>query len=272
MLLSIVLMTVDHRDNHLENLRAKLTVVISPLQYAVSWPLKTLDWMEDNLATQQALRHENQKLRGERLLLQAQVQKFIALKNENRHLRALLRSAPPSANKVLVAQLLSVSSDPFIQQLVLDKGSKQGVFQGQPVLDANGVLGQVIQVGPLTSRVLLLSDSHSAIPVQDSRNGVRAIAVGTGQQGALSLMHVPKTTPLKPGDLLVTSGLGHHFPVGFPVGTISSVQHLTGEHFATIEVIPSANMDRSRLVLLVWPGKRALKVATNELSQISSLG
>jgi rod shape-determining protein MreC len=156
----------------------------------------------------------------------------------------------------LVAQLLAVATDPFVKQVVLDKGHKDKVFVGQPVLDAYGVMGQVIQVGPLTSRVLLISDSHSGVPVQVARNGVRAIAVGDAYTGKLRLMNVQHTVDIRPGDVLITSGLGQNYPEGYPVGQVTHVSKDPGLQFVTIAVEPAAHLDRSRGVLLVWPGNR----------------
>jgi rod shape-determining protein MreC len=156
---------------------------------------------------------------------------------------------------VLIAQLLAVDTDPFVNQVVLDKGLHDGVFIGQPVLDANGVLGKVIQLGPWTSRVLLVNDNHSGVPVQITRNGIRAIAMGDSYSGKLKLVNIPQTVDVIAGDMLVTSGLGENFPAGYPVGQVLSVVKDPGMQFAAIDVQPSAHADRSRQVLLVWPNQ-----------------
>ncbi len=145
-----------------------------------------------------------------------------------------------------------------MHQVVLNKGSHDGVFIGQPVLDAAGVMGQVIQIGPYTSRVLLINDPHSGVPVQDARNGVRAIAVGDNYSGKVRLANVVQTTDIKEGDIFMTSGLGEHYPEGYPLGKVESVVKDPGLQFATITIEPSAHLDRSRQVLLIWPAKRKL--------------
>ena len=245
-------MFVDHRLDYLSGTRVILSGIVAPIQLAVDKPIEVLDWLESNVATHQVLMTDNARLRGENLLLQARIQRFIALKNENRRLRALLKSSPRAGSRVVVAKLLAVTADPYTQEMVLGKGTKDGVFVGQAVLDANGVLGQVVTVGLLTSRVMMLTDTRSAIPVEDSRNNVRGIVVGRGVSGNLSLIHIPQTADIEPGDALVTSGLGQRFPAGYPVGLVSVVERIPGERFARVHVKPSAHFNQARLVLLVW--------------------
>lgn len=256
-ILAIALMLADVHLPATAKLRQMLTVLVLPVQYAVDLPIAAAAWLHDNLSSRQQLKQENAHLRAEQLMLKARMQKLIALQKENKQLRNLLQSLPKAQEKFLVAQLLSVASEPFSQQIVLDKGFKQGVFVGQPVIDAEGLIGQVINVAPLTSRVLLLSDNQSAVPVQDTRSAVRGIVVGRGTVDALALINMPKTTAIKSGDQLVTSGLGQRFPEGFPVGIVSRVSSAPGDEFATIYVKPSAHLNRSRLVLLIWPGQVA---------------
>src|SRR5262249_27030613 len=155
--------------------------------------------------------------------------------------------------RLLVGQILDAALDPLNQEMVLDKGTDDGIFVGQPVLDAYGVMGQVIDTTAKTSRVLLISDGRSALPVQNNRNGMRAIVAGTGYANSLSLLHMPNTADVKVGDYLVTSGLGGRFPFGYPVGQIISIKKTSAERFALIEVRPAAHLDRSRMVVLVWP-------------------
>jgi rod shape-determining protein MreC len=226
-----------------------------PLQYAVSYPIEFFDRLGGALSSRDVLIKENLNLKADQLRLRAQVQRLLALELENNQLKALMSSSVEVQGKVLIAQLLAVATDPFVNQVVLNKGSTDNVYIGQPVLDANGVMGKVIQVSPLTSRVLLINDRHSGIPVQVARNGIRAIAVGDAFTGQLRLMHVPQTADVRSGDMLITSGLGDQFPEGYPVGQVTSVEKDPGLQFATILIEPSAHLDRSRGVLLVWPNK-----------------
>jgi rod shape-determining protein MreC len=254
--LAILLMIVDQRGSGVQQLRAALSMPLSLLQYAVSWPVQFVSKVGNEVSTHDELIRENLNLKSDELLLKAQVQRLLAIESENNQLKALLRSSAQVRGKVLIAQLLSVDTDPFVNQVVLDKGSHDGVFVGQPVLDANGVMGKIIQVGPVTSRVLLVNDTHSGVPVQNARNGIRAIVVGDSYTGKLRLLNVPQTVDIKVGDMLVTSGLGENYPAGYPVGQVIAVTRDPGFQFSEIAVQPNAHPDRSRQVLLVWPNQK----------------
>ena len=264
-LITIVIITFDHRTVYFVKLRAILSTVVAPLQYIVDWPIDFVDWLDSSFTTHQILVAENASLRVQQLLLKAQLQKLLALEKENNQLRALLTSSPHvSNNRILVAQVLAVSAAPFLHQIVLDRGSKNGVYLGQPVLDALGVMGQVVQVSYSTSRVMLLSDSRSAIPIEVSRNGIRGIVTGGGVSGRLALAHIPVTTDIQVGDKLVSSGLGLRYPIGYPVGTVVKITDNVAQSFMDIEVQPSALFDRSRLVLLIWPAQQHLTPAVRK--------
>lgn len=250
-------MVLDKRVAAIGQVRAALSMPLAPLQYIVSWPIQMVDKIRDTISTHDALVKENLDLKAEQLRLRAQVQRLLAIELENNQLKALTRSSSQIQGRVLVAQLLAVSSDPFMKQVVLDKGSRDDVYVGQPVLDADGVMGQVIQVGPLTSRVLLINDAHSGVPVQVVRTGIRAIAVGDAYSGKLRLVNVPQTADVVQGDMLITSGLGANYPEGYPVGKVTAIDKDPGLQFAMIAVEPSAHLDRSRGVLLIWPPKSA---------------
>ncbi len=248
-------MFVDHQYHYLAQARSVLTSVISPLRVMVDTPARMINWLEINIAQQHQLVGENAQLRTEQLILKAKIQQLTALREENEQLRALLRSSSKVSGKVLVAQLLAVDLAPFTRQVILNKGKRDNVFVGQAVLDAYGVMGQVIEVNRSSSRVLLISDARSAVPVQDTRTGTRSIAVGQGVSNDLQLLFVTDTADFQVGDSLETSGLGKHFPVSYPVGVISEVTHKAGERFSQVTVYPSAHLDSSRQVLLVWPNE-----------------
>jgi len=250
-ILSVVLMVIDQRQGHTQHFRRYLTVATVPIQYVVTWPIDLVDLVSSTLTSHDTLLRQNTHLRGQLLLLQGQLQTVIALQKENRQLRALLQSQPRVAGKSVIAQLLAVDVDPFVHRLILSRGKNKGVEVGQAVLDADGVMGQVIEVGPVTSQVLLITDSRSAVPVLNARTGERAVATGTGSYDHLELIHVPNTTHMKPGDVVVTSGLGQRFPAGYPIGIIERVDINPGAHFAHIWLTPAARLNRSRLVLLV---------------------
>lgn len=250
---SIVLMTVDHRQGHLESVRSVLSVAVYPLQYIVNLPVATSRWISESLVTRRMLMDDNRKLREEHLLLSSRLQRFAVVEEENRRLRELLESSVQLRERVLVAELLAVELEPFRRQIVINKGRREGAYDGQPVVDAGGIMGQIIHVGPFSSTVLLITDPSHALPVQLNRNGLRAIAVGTGRDNVLLLEHLPTNADIKRGDLVVSSGLGHRFPRGYPVGTIADIGLEPGESFARVEVTPSAHLGQSREVLLVWP-------------------
>jgi rod shape-determining protein MreC len=198
------------------------------------------------------LLEENARLRRENLVLQGRSHQMASLQAENVRLRALLNSSALLRDDVLVAELIGVSPDPMRHLLVLNKGEQDGVFVGQPLIDADGLLGQIVEVSSISSRAMLITDATHSIPVQVNRNGVRAIAEGTGVLGMLEVHHVAATTDIREGDLLVTSGLGGRFPVGYPVAVVSEVERDPGQPFARIVARPSAALDRSRHVLLVF--------------------
>jgi rod shape-determining protein MreC len=251
--LSIVLMTVDHKKNHLESVRSILSTLVYPLQYVVNLPLAATHWLSESVVTRQKLMDENTRLNEEHLKLNSRLQRFAILEEENKRLRELLESSVELRERVLVAELIEVELEPYRQQIVINKGLNQGAYDGQPIVDAGGIMGQIIHVGPFSSTVLLITDPTHALPVQINRNGLRAIAVGRGQNGVLSLQHLPTNADIREGDLIVSSGLGHRFPRGYPVGTISEIALIPGEPFAEVSVMPSAKLGSSREVLLVWP-------------------
>jgi len=246
------LLAADLHFHALREARAILETTATPVYWLAELPLRGVEWVREHVATRARLFEENERLRQENLVLQGRSQQMASLQAENVRLRALLNSSAMLRDDVLVAELIGVSPDPERHQLILNKGSDDGVFLGQPLLDADGLLGQIVEVAPGTSRVLLITDATHSIPVQDNRNGVRAIAEGTGSLSVLEIHHVSATTDIRVGDLLVTSGLGGRFPVGYPVGVVSDVERDPGQPFARVYATPSAALDRSRHVLLVF--------------------
>lgn len=255
-LASLFLMTLDHRQQHLETIRAAIAVVLYPLEYLVSLPAAAGNWAVDALATRNHLLDENRRLREQQLKLEARLQKFDALQAENIRLREMLQSSQKVGERLLVAELMAVDMDPFKRQVVLNKGARDGVFRGHPVLDAKGVMGQVTSVSAFSSVAMLITDPSHAIPVQVNRNGLRAIALGTGEADSLEVPHIPNNADIRVGDLLVTSGLGQRFPPGYPVAVISRIDIDPTRPYATVTARPTAHLERVREVLLVWPGHR----------------
>ncbi len=225
---------------------------MAPFYWAADVPVRVANWGEENFSSRTELIEENRRLKSEALMLKARAQKMAALSAGNTRLRALLNSTALVQDDILVAELIGVSPDPQRHYVILNKGRAENVYVGQPLIDADGLMGQVIEVSQRTSRVLLISDSSHALPVQINRNGVRAIAEGIGTLHTLRLRHLPATTDVRVGDLLVTSGLGDRYPVGYPVAVVSEVQFDPGQAFANVSAVPSAALNRSRHVLLVF--------------------
>lgn len=249
---SIVLMVVDHRFQHLQQIRAALAFLTYPLQLVADFPVTATRWLDEATSTREQLLAENRHLHEENLKARADLQKLASLQAENLRLRNLLDASYKVGDRVLIAELSAVDLDPYRQQVVINKGSSSGVSKGQAVLDANAVMGQVIQTTPYSSTVLLITDPSHSIPVQVLRNGLRTIAVGTGQINKLSLPYLPTNSDIRVGDELVTSGLGGKFPSGYPVATVTRVDRSPDNAFSQIAATPTAHLDRSREVLLVW--------------------
>ncbi|NOY62099.1 MAG: rod shape-determining protein MreC [Gammaproteobacteria bacterium] len=251
--LSILLMTLDHRQQHLQDVRAALSLFVYPIQYVFNIPVSAGRWFSENVMTRQELLEENASLSAQRLLLEVRLQKLDVLKIENMRLRQLLDSSIKVNEKVLIAELLAVDLEPFSRQVTLNKGRRQGVYVGQPLLDAYGIMGQTVRVGPLTSKAMLITDPSHALPVQVNRNNLRAIAVGSGSPELIELQHLPNNADIVMGDLLLTSGLGGRFPRDYPVAIVTQVVRDPGEPFAKVSAHPLAHLEDSREVLLVWP-------------------
>lgn len=248
---SIVLMSVDHRASHLESARSLLSTVLYPLQLAIHIPIRTGEWLSGQLSLRRTILAENARLREEQFVANTRIEKLEALEAENRRLRGLLGSARTLDERVLVAELISVDMDPFSRRIVLNKGVRDGVAPGQILIGSNGIMGQIIHAGPFTSNALLITDPSHALPVQIRRNGLRAVALGTGSLNLLKLSHVPNSADVQVDDRIVTSGLGNRFLSGYPVGKVVDVKRNQGRPFAEVYVEPSAMLERTREVLLV---------------------
>lgn len=246
-------MTVDHRQGHLRLVRSALSTLVYPIQVAVNIPIEMGRWMSESLVSRKVIMEENARLREEHQLLNSKLQRFVVLEEENKRLRQLLGSSIEFKERVLIAELLAVELEPFRHLIEINKGTRDGVYDGQPVVDANGIIGQVFHVGTFSSKVLLITDPSHALPVQVNRNGLRAIATGTGQHNTVLLEYLPTNADINVGDLIISSGLGRRFPRGYPVGTIATIISEPGGAFAKVSVTPSASLSQSREVLLVWP-------------------
>ena len=251
-LLALALIIVDKRYAHLVKIRQFLSVVAYPVQVAVASPFEGWHWFRDNVTTRDALRADKTQLEAELRLAQFRLQRYEALEAETQRLRALRENTAGVTDRFLIGDVMNVDLDAFRERVLVDKGAGDGVYVGQAVLDSGGVFGQVARVGQLTSEVILVSDAAHAIPVQINRNGLRTVAVGTGDTNRLKLPYLPTSADVVAGDLLVTSGLGGGFPAGYPVGTIAEVKRDPAQSLADVDVKPAAALDRSRELLFVW--------------------
>ena len=266
--ISIGLMVVDHQKDYLSFVRSTLSAVVYPLQYVVNLPFEATEWASDSLVTRKSLMEENARLKQEHLLVSSKLQRYQILEAENERLRQLLESSFRLNDKVLVAELIEVHLQSFKRQVVINKGRREGAYDGQPIVDANGIMGQIVHVGPFSSTVLLITDPNHALPVQVNRNGLRAIAVGSGQSDRLVLEHLPNNADIKVGDLIISSGLGRRFPSGYPVGQIEKITLDPAESFARVIIKPSAQLSQSREVLMVWPYEH-INSMTEDIAEVA---
>ncbi|THK42523.1 rod shape-determining protein MreC [Methylophaga sp. SB9B] len=253
---SVLLYFLDTRLDYFKPIRASLSTVVYPVQKIASMPDDIVSWFSELFQGHQQLREQIMTLEAQNLTNSVRMQKMQALESENMRLRELLGSSFRLQERVQVAELLSVDLDPFYQHVIIDKGVAFGVYDGQPVLDSLGVMGQVAEVSQFSSRVVLLTDPSHSIPVQIVRNGLRAVVTGRGLGESLQMEFLPHNADVRVGDLLVTSGLGGRFPVGYPVGSVISVDFPQGKSFAEIAVAPAARLSTSREVMLVLPGEK----------------
>jgi rod shape-determining protein MreC len=251
-LLALALIIVDKRYDHLGRIRQLLSVAAYPVQVAVASPFQGWNWFRDSVTTRDVLRADKAKLEAELRLAQFRLQRYEALEAETQRLRALRDSTESVTDRFVIGDVMNVDLDAFRERVLVDKGAGDGIYVGQAVLDSGGVFGQVARVGQLTSEVILVSDAAHAIPVQINRNGLRTIAVGTGESNRLKLPYLPTSADVIAGDLLVTSGLGGGFPAGYPVGTIAEVKRDPAQSLADVDVKPAAALDRSKELLFVW--------------------
>jgi rod shape-determining protein MreC len=250
--ISILLMYFDNRENHLDTVRKGIGAAMYPVRVVVDAPLRLWQWFGAATTTRGELQSEVSRLRSERLLTSVRLQRLTALEAENTRLRAMLDARSTVRDQVRVAEIMAVDANPYEHNLVIDVGERDGVYDGQPIVDSNGVIGQVIRTGLMTSQAVLISDTDHALPVEVNRNGLRTIAVGTGEIDQLELPFLPNNADIRVGDLLVTSGLGGTFPSGYPVAIVNVVTRIPQQQFADVTAKPAAALDQVREVMLIW--------------------
>lgn len=252
-ILAIVLMVLDRRGGWLTHARYYLSAAAYPLQLAVSSPAQAWHWTQESLTARETLEARNAALHQQNRDLSLKVMRFEALARENAELRGLRAALPAVADHWMVAEVIKdVELNGLPQRLLIDRGMHNGVFKGQAVMDSFGLLGQTTRVSPWSAEVILVTDPESAVPVDIQRTGVHTIAVGTGDPDSLALSYLPANADVKPGDLLVTSGLGGVFPQGYPVARIGAVRRDSGQPAGQFRAIPLAHLSALREVMLVW--------------------
>lgn len=238
-----------------------LSLLITPIQWLVDAPSPIADKLSDLFVTRAVLKRDNEQLRVEALELHRKTQRMVSLTEENQRLRELLNARERLEPDVKAAELIGINPDPFLHEVILNRGLEDGLVVGQPVIDAGGIMGQVLSVAHYTSRVMLITDARTAIPVEINRNGFRAIALGKGLLDELEISHVPSTADIEVGDLLVTSGLGGRFPQGYPVAVVEEIIQDPGRPFLLVKARPSARLDRSRQLLIIdFPGNQKMMI------------
>ena len=249
--ISIGMMFVDHRYNHLEIVRSNISLLLSPLRYFVSLPALGGNWVSEWFTAHTLLLEENESLHARGRILNAQLQRMQVLQAENTRLRSLLGASRKLTDEVIVAELLSVDQNPYRQLIEINKGISDGIEIGQAVIDDFGIMGQVVHINQYSSTIILISDPDHAIPVQFIRSGVRSVAFGNGNTDHLELRFLPATADIQIGDELVTSGLGGRFPADYPVATVASISADLTHGFVSVLASPKARLDSSREVLVI---------------------
>ncbi|MDY6956995.1 MAG: rod shape-determining protein MreC [Pseudomonadota bacterium] len=249
---SVALILYDSGGAESKRLRLVLGTLVYPVQLAVDWPVRLGKEFADGIRSRRALLTENDTLRTRQVLLEAQIQKLAVLQAENARLRELLQSSSRLDDRLSIAEILSMDLDPYRQSIMLNRGLVHQVHVGQPIIDAHGVMGQITHVGLNTSTALLITDTNHSLPIEVNRNGLRTVAQGTGESRWLTLPYLPRNADIREGDLLITSGLGGRFPRGYPVATVKTVTRQGGGRFAQVRAEVTAQVDRSREVLLIW--------------------
>lgn len=265
MVASIALLSIEHITPRLEPARAALSLLVDPIKYAVDLPFEATSRITESIKSYAVLKEENLSLKQIHATDRIRLLKYETLEKENIRLRALLDSSYELGEQVLIAELLSVKiSPPYENIVVVNKGSRFGIHAQQPVMDANGVVGQVIRALPLSSEIMLITDPNHAIPVQVNRNGLLTIAMGSGELNRLTLPFLPDNADIRPGDLLITSGLGGTFPQGYPVAI---VDEFTPPANKKVTATPKATLDRNRELMIVWSNPKQVSLMPKQSQQ-----
>ncbi len=259
LILSAGLMTYDRKSDVLAPLRDSIAVGLTPIHWLSEIPYRVQS-LQTHLRSREDLIAEHSRMQHEHLRLNARLQRLLVLEKENERIRALLDSSKQLHNAVMIGEIQSASLDPYQQRIRIGRGKVDGAFAGQALIDANGIMGQIVEVTPYTSTAVLITDESQGIPVEVNRNGLRTVAHGDGSS-SLKLPFLPANSDIQVGDLLVSSGLGGRYPAGYPVALVERIEHHPGEHFLEISALPAAQIQHGREVLLVRQGEPAASTA-----------
>ena len=251
--LSFILLINDQRNNYLSILRNSIAIAIYPLQSAVEIPSRLTDWFDLRIKSKEILIKENQNLLSQQKINSSVLQRYESLEQENERLKQILNAASNLDNKVEITRIISVNVNPYRHTIVIDKGERDGVYEGQVLLGTDGVIGQILHTNFLTSEAILISDSDHALPVEINRNGLRTIVLGNGSYTKLDVPYIPNNADIEIGDLLVTSGLGGKFPSGYPVAKVDFIESDLSEQFYKVSAKPIAYLNQVREVMLLKP-------------------
>ena len=251
--LSFILLINDQRNNYLSILRNSIAIAIYPLQSAVEIPSRLTDWFDLRIKSKEILIQENQNLLSQQKINSSILQRYESLEQENERLKQILNAASNIDNKVEITRIISVNVNPYRHTIVIDKGERDGVYEGQILLGADGVIGQILHTNFLTSEAILISDSDHALPVEINRNGLRTIVLGNGSYTKLDVPYIPNNADIEIGDLLVTSGLGGKFPSGYPVAKVDFIESDLSEQFYKVSAKPIAYLNQVRELMLLKP-------------------
>ena len=251
--LSFILLINDQRNNYLSILRNSIAIAIYPLQSAVEIPSRLTDWFDLRIKSKEILIKENQNLLSQQKINSSILQRYESLEQENERLKQILNAANNLDNKVEITRIISVNVNPYRHTIVIDKGERDGVYEGQVLLGTDGVIGQILHTNFLTSEAILISDSDHALPVEINRNGLRTIVLGNGSYTKLDVPYIPNNADIEIGDLLVTSGLGGKFPSGYPVAKVDFIESDLSEQFYKVSAKPIAYLNQVRELMLLKP-------------------
>jgi len=250
-ILSFVMLANDQKSNYLAIFRNSIAIAVYPLQSLVVMPSNLFSWIDKNFSSREALTLENKILLNQQNINNTTLQRYQSLEQENLRLREILNAAKRLEHKVEIARIISANINPYRHTIVINKGEKDDIHAGQVIVDADGVMGQILYTNFLTSEAILISDADHALPVQINRNGLRTIVLGNGSYTNLNAPYIPNNADIKIGDLLVTSGLGGKFPAGYPVGTINSIVRNPSEQFSNVTAKPIALLNQAQEVMLI---------------------